>query len=112
VTSAERTLVDILDRPILSGRWDQIWPLLSRLPALDGEQLLEYVLALDSATTAAKAGFFLSQRFEAPKVADEVLDELQKIRPRSPHYMDRLYASEGRLVREWNLIVPKGLVRE
>jgi hypothetical protein len=66
---------------------------------------------LGNRTTAAKVGFFLSQRrAEAQGVTQEVLGELQEHRPSSPHYMDRLYGSEGRLVNDWNLIVPVRLL--
>lgn len=110
MTSLERTLVDILDRPILTGRWIQIWRLLSRLPPLDGQRVLTYVQALGNATTASKVGFFLSQPGNKLDVAEEVLEALKKCRPSSPHYMDRLYGLEGRLISTWNLIVPEVLL--
>lgn len=110
LTSIERTLVDILDRPILTGRWGSIWSLLGRIPRLDPHRVLEYALALENATAAAKVGFFLEQRRDALSVGPEILAHLKTHRPSSPHYMDRLYAPESQLVGEWNLIVPQELV--
>ncbi|MGM0627754.1 MAG: type IV toxin-antitoxin system AbiEi family antitoxin domain-containing protein, partial [Candidatus Fermentibacterota bacterium] len=57
------------------------------------------------ATTAAKVGFFLEQHQVELMVQDRQLDRLREARPSQPHYMDR--GSPGRLVKNWNLIVPE-----
>ena len=61
VTGLERTLVDVLDRPDLTGSWEEIWRSLESLEFFDIEQVIEYVLLLENATTAAKVGFFLER---------------------------------------------------
>lgn len=110
LTTPERTIVDILNRPILTGRWETIWALLASISEVDPHKVLEYTLALKNATTAAKVGFYLGQRRRVLGVESGILNRLQENRPGTPHYMDRLYASDGRLVKDWNLIVPRELI--
>lgn len=105
VTSLERTLVDILDRPKLGGGWEEIWRSTTGFGFLKMEELLEYSLALGKKKTVAKVGFFLEQHREEYRVKEKYLEELEKHRPKQPQYMDRNY-EEGTLVSRWSLIVP------
>ena len=52
-TSLERTLVDVLDRPDLTGSWEEIWRSLESIEFFDIEQIVEYVLLLENATLAS-----------------------------------------------------------
>jgi predicted transcriptional regulator of viral defense system len=107
VTSLERTLVDVLDRPDLSGSWEDIWRSLESVEFFDFEKVVEYTRLLGNATTGAKVGFFLEQHREALMVKDRYLEALRDLRPRQPHYLDRSKRKSGRLVSEWNLVVPQ-----
>ena len=106
VTSLERTLVDVLDRPGISGSWEEIWRSLESVEFFDLDRTVEYALLLENATTAAKVGFFLEQHCESLMVEDRHLKPLRDLRPRQSHYLDRTKRKSGRLVSEWNLIVP------
>ena len=106
VTSLERTLVDVLDRPDLGGGWEEIWRSLELVEFFDLDTVVEYALMLDNATTTAKVGYFLDQHREQLMVEDAHLKPLKKRRPKQPHYMERNGRGEGRLVSEWNLVVP------
>jgi predicted transcriptional regulator of viral defense system len=107
VTSLERTLVDVLDRPDLSGSWEEIWRSLESVEFFDLDKVLEYALLLGNATTMAKVGFFLEQHRGLLMVEDRHLKALRDLRPRQPHYLDRAKRTSGRLVSEWNLVVPR-----
>lgn len=107
VTSLERTLVDLLDRPDLGGSWEEIWRSLESIEFFDIDQVVDYVLLLGNATTAAKVGFFLDQHRETLMVEDRHIQTLHDLRPRQPHYLDRSKRKSGRLVAEWNLVVPR-----
>jgi predicted transcriptional regulator of viral defense system len=111
-TSLERTLVDALDRPDLTGSWEEIWRSLESVEFFDIEQIVEYVLLLKNATTAAKVGFFLQQHKEALMVDDAQLQPLRKLRPRQPHYLMRGKRKGGRWVKEWNLMVPDEILNQ
>ncbi len=110
VTSLERTLVDVLDRPDYSGGWEEVWRSLESVEFFDLEKVVEYALLLENATTASKVGFFLAQHREALMVEERHLIELRHRRPRQPHYVDRNKRSSGSLVAEWNLVVPMEVV--
>jgi len=110
VTSLERTLVDMLDRPDLAGGWEEIWRSLGSVEYFDLDQVIDYTLLLSNSTTAAKVGFFLDQHREALMVEEAHLWHLRERRPRRPHYMGRRTAKTGRLVAEWNLVVPRDIL--
>ncbi len=105
VTSLERTVTDVLDRPALAGGVEEVWRSLSSVPALDPNSLEEYVQLLGSRTLAAKVGFFLDTHREDLVVPDALLERLRAGIPRSPVFMDR--SRKGRLVTRWSLIVPR-----
>lgn len=109
VTSLERTLVDILDRPDLGGSWEEIWRSLEMVEFFDLDIVVEYALLLENATTMAKVGFFLEQHKETLMVEASHLEPLMARRPRKPHYLERGQRG-GRLVSGWNLVVPVEVV--
>jgi len=105
VTILERTMVDVLNRPDLSGGWEEIWRSLESVEFFDLDKVVEYAFLLGNATTAAKVGFFLEQHREPLMVEEKHLKPLHDLRPRQPHYLDRDKRKSGRLVSEWNLVV-------
>jgi predicted transcriptional regulator of viral defense system len=106
VTSLERTLADVLDRPDLAGSWEEIWRSLESVEFFDLDKVVEYTLLLENATTAAKVGFFLEEHRESLMVEESHLRPLRELRPGQPHYLDRAHRKGGRLVADWNLVVP------
>ncbi len=108
VTSLERTMVDLLDRPDLGGGWEEVWRSLGSVEYYDVDLVTSYVALLNKKTIAAKVGYFLQQHSEQLMIEDRSLDFLRKMRPKQPHYMQR--GEGGKLVSEWNLIVPFSLV--
>lgn len=112
VTSLERTLVDVLDRPDLSGGWEESWRSLASVEFFDLDRVVEYTVLLGSATIAAKVGLFLSQHREKLMVEESHLDSLRKRKPRAPHYLEPARRGEhrdGKFISEWNLVVPRAL---
>lgn len=110
VTGLERTLVDVLQRPDLAGGWEEVWRSLETVEFFDLDAVVEYVLLLGNATTAARVGFFLEQHQEPLMVTDSHLRPLRDRRPEQPHYMDPRRRQRGRLVKDWNLIVPRDVL--
>ena len=108
VTSVERTVIDVLDRPSIAGGVDEVWRSLAAVPAIDPEPLLAYVHALGSHTVAARVGYFLEKRREELAVPEAILGALHSMGPRQAVYLDR--AVGGTVNRRWNLIVPRQLV--
>jgi len=112
VTNLERTFVDVMDRPDLTGSWEEIWRSLQSVEFFDIEQVIEYVLLLENATTAAKVGFFLEQLSEDLMIDDVHLKQLQRLRPRQPHYIERGKRKGGRWMKKWNLMVPDEILHQ
>src|SRR3990167_2389260 len=110
VTSLERTLVDVLDRPYLCGSWEEIWLSLEGIEYLDLDKVLKYALLLANSTTIAKLGFFLETHREALMIPEHYLEELRKHRPAKPHYMDRTKNEPQKMIAKWNLVVPLSLI--
>lgn len=108
ITSIERTLADVLDRPGLSGGVDEVWRSLGGIPAIDPEALERYVVLLGSRTLAAKVGFFLETRRKELAVPEALLERMRTRLPRAPVFMDRRL--KGRLVARWALIVPSHVI--
>ena len=110
VTTLERTFVDVLDRPDLTGSWEEIWRSLESVEFFDLDQVVEYALLLENATTAAKVGFFLEHHKETLMVDDAHLNPLRKLRPRQPHYLIRGKRKGCRWVKDWNLMIPADIL--
>jgi len=109
VTTLERTLVDLFDRPDLAGGWDELWQSVASIEYFDLDEVVAYALLLRNATTIAKVGFFLEQRRDQLMVEEDHLHKLRKHCPKQPHYLDR-ENRDGRLLSQWNLIVPQRLL--
>ena len=110
VTGYERTFVDVLDRPELSGTWEEIWRSLESIEFFDLEQVVHYVELLGNSTTAAKVGFFLDQHREALMVGGDTIRSLKMLIPKQPHYLTRSSRTHSRLVADWNLLVPEEIL--
>ena len=106
VTSLERTLVDVLDRPHRSGGWEEVWRSLESVEFFNLDRVVEYTLLLNNATTASKVGFFLDQHREELMVGERHLQPLREMRPRQAHYLDRNRRESGSLAADWNLVIP------
>jgi len=107
VTTIERTIVDVLDRPELSGGIEEVWRSLSNVPAVDPVALLAYVERLGSPRVAARVGYFLSSRRGELAVPEPTLRALHQLAPSQPVFMDRRLG--GVLDARWRVIVPREL---
>jgi predicted transcriptional regulator of viral defense system len=110
VTSLERTLVDVLDRPSLGGTWEEIWRSLEMVEFFDLDKVVEYAAHLGNATTAAKVGFFLEQHKSTLMPDEDHLNRLMALTPAQPHYMVNKGRKPGRFIKKWKLVVPDGIV--
>jgi predicted transcriptional regulator of viral defense system len=107
VASLERTLVDLHDRPKLGGGWEEIWRSLESVEYFDLDLVVEYAQLLGNSTTAAKVGYYLEQHADSLMVEERHLKPLRELRPKQPHYLER--GRSGKLVRDWNLVIPSTL---
>lgn len=73
--------------------------------------MIGYALALDTAVTAARVGYFLSLHRERLFVEEAHLERLAAHAPKQARYLDTSRVP-GRLVHPWNLIVPEWVLHE
>lgn len=110
VISIERTIVDILDKPGLSGDWEEVWRSLELAPAFDPIKVINYALLLDIVTTIAKVGYFLDSLPDDYKVDNDILAKLNERKPKSPHYIDK--SKDSKLISKWNLMLPLEIINK
>ncbi|MCG8339202.1 MAG: transcriptional regulator [Proteobacteria bacterium] len=110
VTNLERTFVDVLDKPDLAGSWEEIWRSLESIEFFDLDQVVEYVLLLNNATTAAKVGFYLEEHRESLMVGEDYLKVIRDMRPRQPHYLNRSDRRNCKWNKNWNLLIPTEII--
>jgi len=111
VTTLERTFVDILNRPTLTGNWEEIWRSLESIEYLNLQQVLAYAKLLNNATTYARIAFFLDQHRDTFSLSEKDLSIFDKFISKSPHYLDLHNKEPNQLIARWNLIVPKSLLQ-
>lgn len=107
VTDRERTVVDCLDRVDLAGGFEELYKSLLSMRNLNLLRLREYAKLAKKKVLFHKLGFFLSlPRIREVWSVDET--ELVKIREELSTRIFYFETSkgQGRLSREWNLIVP------
>jgi predicted transcriptional regulator of viral defense system len=107
VTGYERTMVDVLDTPKHGGSWEEIWRSLEGIEFVDLDFVVDYALRLASALTVARVGFYLEQHKDELLVEDRHLEALRARAPAQPTYFERRHRKGGKLLPEWNLIVPE-----
>ena len=110
LTSLERSIVDVLDRPDLGGGWEEIWRSLEYITQLDPNKVIDYALLLKNSTTVAKVGYFLEQRPTHLAVDQKTIEKLLPYAPKQPHYMNRDRQGEGKYIEKWRLIVPLEII--
>jgi predicted transcriptional regulator of viral defense system len=108
VTSLERTLVDVLDRPELAGGIEEAWRSIASIEALDFDALRRYSSLITRPVLAARLGFALESHASRWLTPSRLLAALEAQRPAGPVSLDR--AQRGRFVTRWNLVVPPELL--
>jgi predicted transcriptional regulator of viral defense system len=112
VTTLERTLVDVLDRPKLSGGWEEVWRSLETVPYFDLDKVVNYAVLLKKRKTIALVGLYLEQHAKELTADETYLSILEKHRPTQPQYVDSSSGKTARIrVSRWNLFVPESIVR-
>lgn len=106
VTSLERTLVDVLDRPDYGGGWEEIWKTADHISILNLDKVINYAQLLNNTTTTAKLGFFLEHFKQQFGVDESSLKILEAQKPSGIHYLERGKRESGKLLKRWNLVVP------
>lgn len=110
VTSIERTIVDVLDRPNYGGGWEEIWRSAEHISILNLDKVIEYANLLNNASLMAKLGFFLEQFKDQFLVDESTFNYLEEKKPTGIHYLERNKRESGKFISRWNLVVPSYII--
>ncbi len=111
VVSKERLLADSLDRLELSGGWEEVLNAFRYENVLNWEELLAYLRILANPATSARVGYFLEQCRDTMEVPEDVLLQLEKMKPRMPEHFFRTRRI-GKLNHRWNLYIPEDVAAD
>ena len=109
VTTLERTLADLFDRPDLAGGGEELLNSLDLVPRLKGAALLEHVAAIGNATAAGLCGWWLESAASRLRLPAATIEAVRRLAPKQPRYALGARAGEARLVTGWNVLVPTEL---
>ena len=107
VTSIERTIVDVLNQPKLSGGVDEVLRSLEHVETLDGEKVVAYTMLLQKPTLAALVGWWLDRHRLKLGISSDVLRPLRYALPINPAYVLGAKPGDSVTIRHWQLLVPK-----
>lgn len=110
VTTIERTVADLFDRPDLAGGAEELLNSLDLLERIDARTLARHLEALGNATAAGAAGWWLAReqaRFGAPAVA---IEHLRALAPRHTRYGLGAKPGDGKVASGWNVILPAEVI--
>lgn len=110
ITSLERTFVDVIDKPNLSGGWEEILSSFDVIAVLDLDLLIEYSLLLNNASVVSKVGYFLEVYQTKLGVTEQHLEYLEKYASKSKIYLERSKRESGIFMQRWNLLVPEYII--
>ena len=112
ITTIERTLVDILDRPYLCGGWDEIGWAYANAAGIDEvclPRVIDYALRLAHPFTCVKVGYFLELYQDDFNLDHSLLEPLRAFRPIRARALDSAACERAAFVAldpAWNLRVP------
>ncbi|MFN7096137.1 MAG: hypothetical protein ACK4PR_01045 [Gammaproteobacteria bacterium] len=109
-TSLERTIVDVLDKPEISGGWEEVFRSLERITIFKPELTIEYAISLNKANIIAKLGYFLEERPGYLKIDAKIIKRLLSYIPKQPYYLDRKSIRKGKYIKKWQIVIPNYLL--
>lgn len=106
VTTREQTIVDCLGHSDRCGGVEEVLRSLSLFPYIDAE-VLKGLVSSQSASLAARAGWFLEQKADAWRVSAAMLDDFEKMAKGGPFKLDKDSAKSRGWSRRWRLCLPE-----
>jgi predicted transcriptional regulator of viral defense system len=110
VTDKERTLLDCLRRPDLCGGLEELLKSAEGLALLDPGKLMEYLRRFGERSLYQRTGLVLSTLQDRIRVPDDLLGRLRdRVGPNAYYLYPGMRTGHSKLVKEWNVIVPRNL---
>lgn len=109
VTTLERTLADLFDRPDLAGGGEELLNSLDLVPRVEASKLQAHVAAIGNATAAGLCGWWLETAATRLRLPAAAVDALRPLAPKQPRYALGAGPGAAKLVSGWNVLVPPEL---
>lgn len=109
VTTLERTIADIFDRPDLAGDAEELWNSLALVERLKTNDLVRQASGLNNAAAAGALGWWLERNQRRLGVPEKALAALQSLKPKHPQYVLGAQKGDARSIAAWNILVPRAL---
>lgn len=109
VTTLERTLADLFDRPDLAGGGEELLNSLDLVPRVDAARLRDQVAAIGNATAAAVCGWWLERAPPDLRVSKPAVDSFRPLVPKQPRYALGAKPGDAKLVPGWKIFLPPSL---
>ncbi|WP_293363701.1 hypothetical protein [Phenylobacterium sp.] len=110
VTTLERTLADLFDRPGLAGGGEELLNSLDLITRVDVTRLRSQVAAIGNATAAAVCGWWLERAPPEMRVSKEAVDSFRPLAPTQPRYALGAKPGDAKLVPGWKIFLPPSLI--
>lgn len=106
VTTLERTVADVFDRPDLAGDVEELWNSLALVERLKTDDLIRQASGLNNAAAAGALGWWLQSQQDRLGVPEKTLEALRALKPRHPQYVLGAKKGDAKSVSAWNILVP------
>jgi len=106
ISDVERTLIDVINKPIYSGGWIETINCLKNLDEIDYKKLTTYLKKYNNKTTARKIGYIL-ENLDNLSPSKNILKQIKNLSGSNELYFDTI--KKGIYNSTWNLIIPKNI---
>jgi predicted transcriptional regulator of viral defense system len=112
VTTLERTVADLFDRPDLAGGAEELFKSLALIGRLDADRVAQHLAATGNATAAGAAGWWLETQREPLRVLDTTLEAIRELAPHQNRYALGATVGAGQAAPGWGVILPRAIVEQ
>ncbi len=112
VTTLERTVADVFDRPDLAGGAEELVNSLALIVRLDADRLARHLADNGNATASGAAGWWLETRRDSLRVPEAALDAVRRLAPRQNRYALGAAVGEGQVAHGWGVILPTAVIEQ
>ncbi len=109
VTTLERTIADVFDRPDLAGGAEELFNSLALVERVKTDELVRQVRGLKNAAAAGAVGWWLENEQQRLGVPAAALASLRALKPKHPQYVLGAKPGTAKSVGSWNILVPRAL---
>lgn len=111
VTSLERTVVDVLHKPKLSGGIEVVIRSLDRISVLNVESVVAYTMLFNKSKLTTLVGWWLDRHRSVLGVTNDNLWPLRCAQPIEPAYALGAKPGDAVLMKPWQLLVPRWIAQ-